>query len=715
MNDKFLKPYNHLDTESRIYELWEKSGYFNPDNLPQRHQEPFSIVLPPPNVTGTLHIGHAFEHSIQDIMVRFQRMQGKKTLWLPGTDHAAIATQTKVQKILEKEGIKKHELGREKFLERVDEFAEESHDTIVSQIRRMGASLDWSREAFTLDNARKLSVNTAFKRLYDLGLIYQGSKVINWDPKGQTVISDDEVIHEERDGELYTFRYWADFPIPIATTRPETKLGDTAVAVHPEDERYKEYVGQTYTGNFAGVSLSIKIVADHTIDREFGTGAVGITPMHSQTDAELAQTHDLEGIQVIDEFAKVTVEPFKGLKTTEVRSQIVDLLRESNLLIKEEKIKINISLAERSGGVIEPLPKEQWFIALNKKFVNLAGEETTLKEMMRNAVEKEGVQIIPDNFEKIYFNWIDKLRDWCISRQIWYGHRIPVWYRSTNTHGKSSEVETYVGTEAPSGQDWVQDEDTLDTWFSSGLWPFSTLGWPNETEDLKMYYPNTLMAPGYEILFFWVARMILMSQALLGQIPFHTVYIHGMVRDKSGNKFSKSLGNGVDPVEMADKYGADSLRMALIVGVGPGSDSKFDEAKVGAYRKFSNKLWNISRFVLSTERVGTELNEGLKAEFDTLAQDTTKDMTNYRFDIAADKIYHYLWHRFADEIIEESKHSRTSNDTQPTGVKVEYIPTLYYILENSLKLLHPFMPFITEEIWQELGYSEPLMIEQWPA
>lgn len=694
MNSEFQKPYNPTETEGLIYKQWEESGFFNPDNLPNERKETFSIVLPPPNVTGNLHIGHAFEDTLQDIAVRFNRMKGKKTLWIPGADHAAIATQSKVEKILSKEGLHKRDLGRDKFLERVNQFAEESKNTIISQIKRTGASLDWSRFAFTLDDKRKIAVNTAFKTLYDLGLIYRKLKVINWDPKGQTVISDDEVVHEERDGMLYTFKYWADFPIPIATTRPETKLGDTAVAVHPEDERYRQFVGQTYEGDFMGVHLKIKVIADKSIEKEYGTGALGVTPAHSQIDAELAEKHNLESTIVIDEFAKIILEPFKGLKTTEAREKIVIELKEKKLLIKEDQIKINISLAERSGGIVEPLPKLQWFIAVNKEF-----KGKTLKEIMRDAVQSGKIKIIPDNFGKIYFNWIENLRDWCISRQLWYGHRIPVWY-------KNDEI---VVSEKSPGSDWIQDEDTLDTWFSSGLWTFSTLGWPEETPDLKLYHPTTFMAPGYEILFFWVARMILMSGALLDEIPFQTVYIHGMVRDKNGEKFSKSKGNGVEPIEVIEKYGADALRMALVVGVGPGSDSKYDENKIKAYKHFANKIWNASRFVLGntepyvglrTEDLGEE-DQKILEEFKKISADITLDMENYRFYLAAEKIYHYFWHTFADKIIEQKKLEKDKR-------------ILRILLEEQLKILHPFMPFITEKIWGMLKKDNLLIIEKWP-
>ncbi len=710
MNNKFLKPYNPAETEGRIYDLWITSGYFNPDNLPERHQEPFTITLPPPNVTGILHIGHAYEDSLQDAVIRFQRMQGKKTLWLPGTDSAAIATQARVEKDIQKEeGLSRHDLGREELVRRVSEFAKNSENTILSQVKRLGASLDWSRYAYTLDEKRNLAVFTAFKKMYEAGLIYKGNRIVNWDPKGQTTISDDEIVYEERDSVLYTFKYSKDFPISISTTRPETKVGDVAVAVHPEDERYKEFVGKEYDAVFCDVPIHIKIIADHTVEREFGTGALGVTPAHSQADWEIADRHDLPRPQVINEYAKMTVDgPLNGLKTSEAREKVAQWLRSEGLLEKEEQIKNNVSTAERTGAVIEPLPKLQWWVAVNKKFtlpyseiIGIeSGSETTLKEIMRKAVESGQVAMPQDGFRSTYFHWIDNLRDWCISRQIWFGHRVPVWYRGD---------EIYCDVVAPQGDGWEQDPDVFDTWFSASLWPFSTLGWPEKTRDMEVYYPTAFMSPAYEILQLWIARMILMSGFHLGQVPFKTVLIHGLVRAKDGRKFSKSLKNGVDPIEMIEKYGADALRMGLLVGTAIGNDVKFDEQKVKGYKNFANKLWNIARFVLSQENRG-ELKQDLVAEFDALAKDITKDMEEYRLYLAAEKIYHYLWHRLADEIIEESKSEEKGK------IKAEYIASLYYILENSLKLLHPFMPFITEEIWQEMkGEKSLLMIETWPT
>jgi len=697
--DKFLKPYDPKAVEASIYKRWEESGYFNPDNLPKladgsKRTEPFSIVLPPPNVTGTLHLGHAAMLAVEDIVVRFERMRGKKTLWVPGTDSAAIATQSKVEKDIQKsEGKSRHDLGREELLKRVEKFVKESESTILNQLRRMGSSLDWSRYAYTMDAPRYKAVMEAFMRMYNAGLIYRGNRIVNWDPKGQTTISDDEIVHEERKAQLVTFKYSKDFPIAVSTTRLETKVGDVAVAVHPDDARYKEFVGCEYDAVFCGVPIHIKIIADKEVDPAFGTGALGVTPAHSQTDWDIAERHNISARpQVISEYARMTVEgPLKEKKVLEARAVVLEWLKQEGLFIKEEEIVQNVSTAERTGGIIEPLPKLQWWIAVDKPVAQRNGK--TLKELMRDAVASGGIKITPDHFEKVYYNWIENLRPWCISRQIWFGHRIPVWYK---------DAETKVQVESP-GEGWVQDPDTLDTWFSSGLWTFSTLGWPDKTDDLKLYHPTALLETGYDILFFWVARMVLMSQFLLGEVPFKNVYLHGLVRDGKGQKMSKSLGNIIDPLDMIEKYGADAVRLSLIMGAAPGNDLKLDENRIRGYKNFANKIWNMSRFVLSQESTG-EIKPELQKEFDAVAEEVTKNIAEYRLDLAAEKLYHYLWDRFAAEIIEESKG------------KPEYGATLYYLLENSLKLLHPFMPFVTEEIWQSLPDKKGLiMVEAWPT
>lgn len=723
--EKLLKPYDPISTEDRIYKQWEDSKLFNPEeSIKQGYTKPdakpYTIVLPPPNVTGVLHMGHALMLAIEDLLIRFERMRGRRTLWIPGTDHAAIATQSRVEKdIYKAEGKSRHDLGREELLKRIEKFAQDSHDTITNQVRKMGASIDWSREAFTLDAKRSLAVRTAFKNMYNDGLIYRKNKVVNWDPKGQTTVSDDEIIYETRKAKLYTFKYSADFPIAISTTRPETKVGDTAVAVHPEDPRYKEFVGKEYKVTFAGVPLTIKIIADQSVEKDFGTGALGVTPAHSTIDADIADRHNLPSIQVINEYAKMTVAApeLNGKKVTEAREIIVTWLKSENLLTEEKDIDQNVSTAERTGGIIEPLPKLQWFIDVNKPFTLKeskitgipSGSETTLKEIMTKSVDQGQINLIPDHFYKTYFNWVNNLRDWCISRQIWYGHRIPVWYKGT---------EIYCGIEAPEGEGWAQDEDTLDTWFSSGLWTFSVLGWPEKTQDLEIYHPTNVLETGYEIIFFWVARMILMTGYNLGTIPFSTVYFHGTVRDAKGQKMSKSLGNGIDPIDIANKYGADAGRMALITSGSAGTDSKLSEDKIKGYKHFSNKLWNITRFVLSnvpdtTAAPFVDADKALITELNTVVADVTKDIEEYRFYMAAEKIYGYVWHRFADIILEESKPILTGTDE---AAKRSRQYALYSILTTVITVLHPFMPFVTEELWSCLpDRKNLLLVEAWPT
>jgi valyl-tRNA synthetase len=757
MKDKLTKPYSPQETEDSIYTQWIDSGFFNPDICIEKGATApdavaFSIVLPPPNVTGTLHMGSAFMIALEDTMTRFARMQGKKTLWLPGTDHAAIATQSKVEKDLQKsEGKNRHDLGREEFLKRVNAFAQDSHDTIVNQIKKLGASIDWSREAFTLDEKRNFAVRTAFKQMYDDGLIYRGYKVVNWDPKGQTTISDDEIVYEERKATLYTFKYSKDFPIAIATTRLETKVGDTAVAVHPDDPRYAEFVGKTFDVDFMGEKLLIKIIADESVEKDFGTGALGVTPAHSQIDWDMSQKHNLPLKQVINEYAKMSVDSpaLSGKKTTEAREIVAQWLRDNNLMIEEKEIDQNVSTAERTGGIIEPLPKLQWFINVNKEFAYphaslphiKKGDMVSLKKLMLSVVADKDIDILPDRFEKVYTHWIENLRDWCISRQIWYGHRIPVWYRASNDEIRNTKYdktesdsrEVYCGIDTPSGDGWEQDPDTLDTWFSSGLWTFSTLGWPEQTDDLKTYHPTTVLETGYDILFFWVARMILMSTYLVGQIPFKTVYLHGLVRDNQNRKISKSLGNNIDPLDMIAKYGADAVRMALIIGTGPGNDSKIADDKFKAYKHFANKLWNIARFVQENSSASSEKPTLAKKDielltsFNALITDVTKEMEEYKFYLAGEKLYAYIWHTFADSIIEESKDiigSAFGDNPKPgTGTdddKKSRQWLLQHILKTSLILLHPFMPFITEELWTVLGYDNNngdniLMVTRWPV
>ena len=727
----FLKPYAPNETEGAVYAKWEASGFFNPDvciekGITEANAEPFSIVLPPPNVTGTLHMGHAAMLAIEDTLVRQARMQGKRTLWVPGTDSAAIATQSKVEKDIQKvEGKSRHDLGREELLKRIDVFVEESKSTIINQTRRVGSSLDWSRYAYTMDEKRYHAVMEAFVRMYNAGLIYRDNRIVNWDPKGQTTISDDEIVYEERKSKLYTFKYAPDFPIAISTTRPETKVGDTAVAVHPDDERYAHLIGTEYDVTFCDVPLHIKIVADACVEKDFGTGALGVTPAHSQIDWDIADRHNLPRPQIINEYAKITANGrLNGLKVAEAREKVLEWLREENLLIAEEEITQNVSTAERTSAVIEPLPKLQWWIDVNKEFTIphseipgiASGSTTTLKDIMRMSITGGGSSFVSDRYERIYMDWINKLGPWCISRQIWFGHRIPVWYLGT---------ETRVQIDSP-GEGWTQDPDVLDTWFSSGLWTFSTLDWPESSDNLKTYHPTTLIETGYDIIFFWVARMVLMSGFFLGQVPFKTIYMHGLVRDGQGRKISKSLGNNIDPLDMADKYGMDAVRVSLVAGTPPGTDSRISEDKIRGYKHFANKLWNITRFTLTsladasleTPPELTESDKANIAEIHALVKTVNEHFETYRIDLALDTIYHYTWDRFAAEIIEESKEILSESDMQAKHSR-QYVLREGLII--SLKLLHPFMPFVTETIWQELpphvrgNEHEMLMVAKWPT
>ncbi len=725
---ELAKAYEPQKYESDIYKRWEESGFFDSDVCVNQEVTAvdapyFSIVLPPPNVTGTLHMGHAVMLAIQDALTRYHRMKGDKTLWVPGTDHAAIATQTKVEKLLmEKEGMKdpRQELGREKFLERVEEYAQESHDTIVNQCRKMGASLDWSREAYTLDEERNLAVRTVFKKMYDDGLIYRGYRLVNWCPRCHSTLADDEVEYKEQKAKLYTFKYSPDFPFAISTTRPETKLGDTAVAVNPKDERYKKYIGQTLeVKNFAGgPDLKIKIIADEQIDTAFGTGAVGVTPAHSQADYEMARKNNLPVLKVIDEDGKMTKEAgesYAGLEVLAARKKVLGELSAAGLLQKEEEAPNNLSVCYRCGSAVEPLPSKQWFINVNKDFIFHQsashpikgirdGAKVTLKKLMRQVVENKQIEIIPDRFNKVYFHWIDNLRDWCISRQIWFGHRIPVWYKGE---------EIYAGVEAPTGDGWKQDEDTLDTWFSSGLWTFSALDWPSVDNFVKHYHPTSVLETGYDILFFWVARMILMTTYTLGEIPFQKVYLHGLVRDEAGEKMSKSKGNVIDPLDMIQKYGADATRLSLLLGNTPGNDMRLSVAKIEGFRNFTNKLWNISRFMLLNiheptvdlpyPEAKTSADRWILQKMNKTVKTVTENLEKFNFSYAGECLREFTWSDLADWYLEVAKIE---------GDKKEI---LNYLLNTVLKLWHPFMPFVTEAVWEEIyGQEKMLMISGWP-
>ncbi|OGY43829.1 MAG: valine--tRNA ligase [Candidatus Buchananbacteria bacterium RIFCSPHIGHO2_02_FULL_40_13] len=729
------KTYEANKVEDNIYKIWEESGFFAPDNL-KKAKTPFTIAMPPPNVTGILHLGHAFENALMDIAIRYQRMKGKKALLIPGTDHAAVATQAKVEDELKKQGIQnpRQELGREKLLEKIREYAENSKAIILSQIKKMGTSCDWSRLAYTFDETRSQAVNVMFKKMFDDGLIYRGYRVINWSVKGQSTASDDELVYIEQPTKVYTFKYSSDFPIPLATTRPETKLGDTAVAVHPDDERYKKYIGQKFIVDVGAKNLlAITVIADKNVDPNYGTGAVGVTPAHSPIDFEMYQNNKNIGlIQVIGTDGKMTEAAgpaYQGLTALEAREKFVDWLKKNNLYLKEEEIVHSVGTSDRFGDVVEALPMEQWFIDVNKP---IKPRNKSLKDLMREAVtvghngdKNKKIIIIPERFQKIYLHWIDNLRDWNISRQIWWGHQIPVWYCRGKDRDKCFKEchQPIVSEEKPKkcpvcgSRDLVQDEDTLDTWFSSGTWTFSILGWPKKTKDLKNYHPTAWMQMGYEILFFWLARMILMSTYALDEIPFREVYIHGILRDKNGRKFSKSTGNGPDPLEIIKQYGADALRLSLIKGITAGNDARFYEEKVEAARNFVNKLWNISRFIFNSvseikiidkaPKVKTLADKWLLTKLENIKSAVETSLDNYEFSYASELLYNFTWSDFADWYIEvykvESKKLKGNEEI------------LLYTLQNLLKLWHPFCPFVTEEIWHHFSANELLMVAKWPS
>lgn len=708
--EKLNKPYTASENEKQIYDLWLKSGAFKPkaqDNKDDR----FTIMMPPPNVTGTLHVGHALAMTIQDIMARYHRMLGNETLYLPGTDHAGIATQAVVERELGKKGVRRFEMGREKFVEEVWSWKHEYHDRIVEQLKILGVSCDWDREAFTLSEEYSKAVNTAFKHLYDKGLIYRGEYLVNWSVKGGTAISDDEVEYEDRPGQLWYIKYPLaqnlDKFITVATTRPETMLGDTAVAVNPSDKRYKDLVGKFV--KLTLVDREIPIIADKAVDKTFGTGAVKVTPAHDKNDWEMAARHKLNIINIINTFGKLNEnvpDAYQGLKTAAAREKVVEDLADLDLLEKTEKIEHRVGVSQRHGDVVEPLISKQWFVKMKP-----------LAEKAMAAVKSGEIEIVPKRFEKIYFHWMENIRDWCISRQLWWGHRIPVWHKEG--------AKDYVGIEPPEGDDWLQEEDVLDTWFSSSLFPFATLGWPNEqTPDFKRYFPTSTLETGYDIIFFWVARMIMMSLELTGEIPFKTVYLNGLVRDEKGRKMSKSLGNVVEPVQLANQWGTDAVRMALVMGTSAGGDVNFSASRAKGYRNFANKIWNASRFVLmnledfdaSVEKPKLTIDDKAElASLEKLTAEVTNLMAKDNIAQAGEKLYEWFWHTFADVIIERQKQRLAEGGDAAKGAR--YV--LWHILKDNLIMIHPFMPFVTEAIWQQTpdslrGEDKLLIIAQWP-
>ncbi|MEK7637504.1 MAG: valine--tRNA ligase [Patescibacteria group bacterium] len=692
---ELLKTYNPREVEQAIYRRWEESGLFNPDKLPlAKRRKPFTISMPPPNITGELHIGHMLGLTIQDLLIRYHRLRGEAALLVPGTDHAAIATQVVVERELRKEGVQRHEIGREKFLEHVWKWKEKYGRRIVEQTKRVGASADWSRERFTMDKGLTLAVNTAFKRLYDDGLIYRGERITNWCPACRTSISDLEVDHEDVPGKLWYIKYPltdGSGHVTVATTRPETMLGDTAVAVHPGDARFASFAGKTVRLPITG--HNIPIITDTKIDREFGTGAVKVTPAHDMLDYELGQTHRLPIVRIIGFDGRLLpaagVE-YCGLSVLEARQRVIEKLRGLNAIEKEEDHIHAVALCSRSKTVIEPLISKQWFVRVKP-----------LAEKAVRAVRSGKIKIVPERFVKTYFQWMENIHDWNISRQIWWGHQLPVWYRTQN-----GREETRVSLTRP-GPSWTQDTDTLDTWFSAGLWTFSTLGWPKNTADLRRYHPTDVLETAWDILFFWVARMIMFSLYFVKEVPFKTVYLHGLVLDEHGQKMSKSKGTGVDPLVMGDKYGTDALRMSLIVGNAPGQDFRLYEKKIEGYRNFANKLWNVSRFVLSNERprgrvtAGSLADRWILGKSQQLIKNVTRGLDKLDFSAAGQNLYDFLWHDFADWYLEVSKVRKN-------------VGLLYVVLDNYLRLLHPFMPFITEQLWSRLYPDRLLLVSAWP-
>ena len=711
MSRELAKTYDPKSVEDRLYKFWVDGGFFHAEIDPEK--EPYTIVIPPPNITGQLHMGHALDNTLQDILIRFRRMQGRATLWLPGTDHASIATEAKIVAAMAEEGLKKEDLGREKFLERAWDWKRTYGGRIVEQLKKLGSSCDWDRERFTLDEGCNKAVNEVFVRLYEKGLIYRGEKIINWCPTCLTSISEAEVEYEDQAGHFWHVRYpFTDGSgyMNIATTRPETLLGDTALAVNPNDERYKDVVGKTVT--LPLVNREIPVIADDYVEMDFGTGVVKITPAHDPNDFEVGMRHNLPVINVMTDDAKITDEypKYAGMDRYEARKAIVADLEAEGALIKVEDYSHNVGACYRCHTTVEPRVSKQWFVKM----------EPLAKPAIK-AVRDGEVKFIPERFDKIYYNWMENIKDWCISRQLWWGHRIPAWYCADCG-------ETIVAKEEPTvcpkcGCTHLdRDEDTLDTWFSSALWPFSTLGWPESTDDLKYFYPTNTLVTGYDIIFFWVARMIFSALEYTGEVPFDTVLIHGIVRDAQGRKMSKSLGNGVDPLLEIEKYGADALRFSLATGNSPGNDMRYIPEKVESSRNFANKLWNASRFILMNlpeDQKAPYLPDELSLEdkwvlskYNNLVKDVTENLDKFEIGVAVQKLYDFIWDIFCDWYIELSKVRLNSDDEEAADTARA---VLVYVMTGMLQLLHPFMPFITEEIWQSLPHEgDSIMVSKWP-
>ncbi len=720
MSKELSKTYDPKDIEDRLYEKWETNGYFHAEV--DRSKKPFTIVMPPPNITGQLHMGHALDSTLQDILIRYKRMQGYSALWLPGTDHASIATEARVVEKLKEEGISKEDLGREKFLERVWDWKNEYGGRIVEQLRKLGSSADWDRERFTMDEGCNKAVKEVFVNLYNKGLIYRGKRIINWCPNCLTSLSDAEVEYEEQAGHFWHLRYpLSDGSgyIEMATTRPETMLGDTAVAVNPNDDRYKDFVGKTVI--LPIVHREIPIIADDYVEMEFGTGVVKITPAHDPNDFEVGLRHNLPVINVLTDDAKIVDDypQFAGMDRYEAREAVVKALEAEGALVKIEDYSHNVGTCYRCGTTVEPRVSKQWFVKMEE-----------LAKPAIEAVKKKDTRFVPEHFDKTYYHWLENIRDWCISRQLWWGHRIPAFY--CDDCGELVVTKENSCKCPKCKKEMRQDPDTLDTWFSSALWPFSTLGWPEKTEDLDYFYPTDVLVTGYDIIFFWVIRMMFSGIEHTGKAPFHTVFIHGLVRDSQGRKMSKSLGNGIDPLEVIDKYGADALRLTLITGNAPGNDMRFYWERVESSRNFANKVWNASRFIMMnledvvlTAPTADELHAADKwilSKVNTLAKDVTENMDKYELGIAVQKVYDFIWDEFCDWYIEIAKVRTYKKEEDPASANAA-LWTLKTVLLQALKLLHPFMPFITEEIFcslQTYGIAadekteDTIMLSAWP-
>ena len=702
MENELNKTYNPSEVEDELYEFWSNNGFF--EAKIDKNKKPFTIVMPPPNITGKLHMGHALDETLQDTIIRFKRMQGFSALWIPGTDHASIATEAKIVQKMREEGISKEEIGREEFLKRAWQWKKEYGGNIVNQIKKLGASCDWSRERFTMDEGCTKAVRKFFVKLYEEGLIYKGERMINWCPKCKTSISDSEVTFEEKDGNFYHLKYQVanekDKFITVATTRPETLFGDTAVAVNPNDDRYKNFIGKKVIVPI--INREVLVIADDYVDMEMGTGALKITPAHDPNDFEVGNRHNLAIINVMNDDATMNEKAGKycGLDRFEARKKVIEELRELDLLGEIKELKHNVGTCYRCSNIVEPKISKQWFVKME-----------SLAKPAIECVKNSDVKFIPERFSKIYFHWMENIKDWCISRQLWWGHRIPVWYCKDCGEVMAS-CDDLVKCKSCGSENIYQDEDTLDTWFSSGLWPFSTLGWPEKTPELDYFYPTNVLVTGYDIIFFWVAKIIFSSMKIMEKPPFENILIHGLVRDSLGRKMSKSLGNGIDPLEIIKQYGADALRFSLLLGISPGNDIRFFNEKVEASRNFANKIWNAARFVhmnIDKEKIKPNLPSNLNfidkwilSRFNKVAKEVTENMEKFELGIAAQKIYDFIWDEFCDWYIEFSKIS---------GKK----EVLLWVMINSLKLLHPFMPFVTEKIWLSFVNSEKsIMISEYP-